>query len=159
MRPTCGAFWFLFVVQFIFSECSWLFSKKGWNTCINWYRSLILEFNWKGFNSFLLSTSVTIFLTIIFLESWWHERWILVPYEFLEFNVFNNFSSFYGVHPWHWYLSNALPTLTGPMLIPVFISLWQFPKSEKKEMILLILLSSICYIVCHRYYPIKITIL
>lgn len=130
MRPTCGAFWFLFVVQFIFSECSWLFSKKGWNTCIN---------------------CVTIFLTIIFLESWWHERWILVPYEFLEFNVFNNFSSFYGVHPWHWYLSNALPTLTGPMLIPVFISLWQFPKSEKKEMILLILLSSICYIVCHSF--------
>jgi len=37
MRPTCGAFWFLFVIQFIFSECSWLFSKKGWNACLNWY--------------------------------------------------------------------------------------------------------------------------
>jgi len=35
------------------------------------------------------------------------------------------------------------------MMFPVFIALWQFPRSEKKEMILLILLSSILYITCH----------
>jgi len=130
MRPTCGAFWLLFVIQFIFEECSWLFSIKGWKACLN---------------------CSAIFLLIFTLESWWFGRWILVPYQFLQFNVFNNFAEFYGVHPWHWYFSNALPTLAGPVLLPVLVSIWQFPSSEKKEMILLIWLSCTLYIVCHSF--------
>eukprot|EP00058_Branchiostoma_floridae_P016052 XP_002601540.1 hypothetical protein BRAFLDRAFT_230607 [Branchiostoma floridae] len=40
-----------------------------------------------------------------------YGKWVLVQYNFLEFNVLSNMGSFYGSHPWHWYISQGFPRL------------------------------------------------
>ncbi|EPQ03932.1 GPI mannosyltransferase 3, partial [Myotis brandtii] len=47
-------------------------------------------------------------------------QWTLVQYNFLKFNVLQNLGTFYGSHPWHWYVSQGFPVVLGPHL-PFFI--------------------------------------
>ncbi|XP_036011033.1 GPI mannosyltransferase 3 isoform X2 [Mus musculus] len=47
-------------------------------------------------------------------------RWTLVQLNFLKFNVLQNLGTFYGSHPWHWYLSQGFPVVLGTHL-PFFI--------------------------------------
>ncbi|KAM6181468.1 GPI mannosyltransferase 3 [Erethizon dorsatum] len=47
-------------------------------------------------------------------------QWTLVQLNFLRFNVLQGSGSFYGSHPWHWYLSQGLPAVLGPHL-PFFL--------------------------------------
>ena len=83
-----------------------------------------------------------------------------MPLQFLMFNFVNNFSQFYGSHPWHWYFSNALPSLMGPTLLPTLLSVmyavsYNNTKQQLNEkgssFIVLIKASTIIYIVSHRY--------
>lgn len=75
-----------------------------------------------------------------------------MPLQFLLFNVVNDFSKFYGEHSWHWYFTNALPSLMGPSLVPLILSF-----SSKKALsftenrFLAVQLSVVLYILCHRY--------
>ncbi|XP_033921768.1 GPI mannosyltransferase 3 isoform X2 [Melopsittacus undulatus] len=47
-------------------------------------------------------------------------EWVLVQLNFLKFNVLQNFGTFYGSHPWHWYFTQGLPVILGTHL-PFFI--------------------------------------
>ena len=47
-------------------------------------------------------------------------QWTLVQLNFLKFNVLQNLGTFYGSHPWHWYLSQGFPVVLGTHL-PFFI--------------------------------------
>ncbi|KAI6078079.1 GPI mannosyltransferase 3 [Aix galericulata] len=47
-------------------------------------------------------------------------EWVLVQLNFLKFNVLQNLGTFYGSHPWHWYLTQGLPIILGTHL-PFFI--------------------------------------
>ncbi|XP_028926574.1 GPI mannosyltransferase 3 [Ornithorhynchus anatinus] len=47
-------------------------------------------------------------------------EWILVQFNFLKFNVLQNLSTFYGSHPWHWYLTQGFPLVLGTHF-PFFI--------------------------------------
>ncbi|XP_059212503.1 GPI mannosyltransferase 3 [Centropristis striata] len=49
-----------------------------------------------------------------------YEKWTLVQFNFVKFNVFHGVADFYGAHPWHWYLSQGLAVLLGPHL-PLFV--------------------------------------
>lgn len=48
------------------------------------------------------------------IDKSFYGAWVFTPYNFLEFNVLSKLSSFYGVHPWHWYLTQGLPAILGP---------------------------------------------
>lgn len=82
----------------------------------------------------------------------------MVPIHFVLFNFLNDFSQFYGEHPWHWYFTNALPSLMGPTIVPLFLTL-QLIKSMvmKEKTILTILLSVALYILCHTYEELPFT--
>ncbi|PHZ11348.1 uncharacterized protein RHIMIDRAFT_23257 [Rhizopus microsporus ATCC 52813] len=41
---------------------------------------------------------------------------VFTPYFFFKVNVVNGISEFYGVHQWHWYLSQGLPVILTTML-------------------------------------------
>ena len=45
-------------------------------------------------------------------------------WRFLEFNVLQNLSIFYGHHAWHWYLTQGLPVLAGTLLVPAGVGVW-----------------------------------
>ncbi|KAM4747857.1 GPI mannosyltransferase 3 [Rhinophrynus dorsalis] len=47
-------------------------------------------------------------------------KWTFIQWNFLKFNVLQNIGSFYGSHPWHWYLTQGFPVILGTH-IPFFI--------------------------------------
>jgi phosphatidylinositol glycan class B len=44
--------------------------------------------------------------------------WTLTPLNFLRFNVLQRGNEFFGLHAWHWYASQGLPTI-GATLVPL----------------------------------------
>ena len=53
-----------------------------------------------------------------YIDRVFYGRWTCVHYNFLEFNVLSNLSTFYGSHPWHWYLSQGFPIIMGTHIFP-----------------------------------------
>ncbi|DBA83269.1 TPA: hypothetical protein ACH3X2_006772 [Trebouxia sp. C0005] len=45
-----------------------------------------------------------------------YGRWVLVPWEFVKFNLFQAGSAMYGSHPWHWNFTQGFPTITVTFL-------------------------------------------
>uniref|UniRef100_A0A8C0FZT1 Mannosyltransferase n=1 Tax=Chelonoidis abingdonii TaxID=106734 RepID=A0A8C0FZT1_CHEAB len=62
---------------------------------------------------------VTLGISLI-IDRVFFGEWILVQMKFLKFNVLQNLGTFYGSHPWHWYLTQGLPIILGTHL-PFFI--------------------------------------
>ncbi|KAG8440457.1 hypothetical protein GDO86_006275 [Hymenochirus boettgeri] len=46
-------------------------------------------------------------------------KWTFVQWNFMKFNVLQNIGSFYGSHPWHWYVTQGFPVILGTH-IPFF---------------------------------------
>ena len=56
----------------------------------------------------------------ILCDSLYFSEYTVTAFNFFKFNLYEGKSSFYGTHPWHWYLSDGIPvTLLSyfPMLI------------------------------------------
>lgn len=62
---------------------------------------------------------ITFSLSLI-IDRIFFGQWTLVQLNFLKFNVLQNLGTFYGSHPWHWYLSQGFPVVLGTHL-PFFI--------------------------------------
>ncbi|NWH79681.1 PIGB mannosyltransferase, partial [Piaya cayana] len=58
--------------------------------------------------------------TSLIVDRVFFGEWVLVQLNFLKFNVLQNLGTFYGSHPWHWYLTQGLPVILGTHL-PFFI--------------------------------------
>ncbi|CAK9059769.1 Mannosyltransferase APTG1 (Glycosyltransferase 22) (Protein ABNORMAL POLLEN TUBE GUIDANCE 1), partial [Durusdinium trenchii] len=46
-----------------------------------------------------------------FLDSLFYQRFTLVPWNFVQFNLMADGGALYGSHPWHWYLEGLAVTL------------------------------------------------
>ncbi|XP_068143172.1 GPI mannosyltransferase 3 [Drosophila tropicalis] len=84
----------------------------------------------------------------ISIDSYWHGKLIVTPYEFLKYNIFHNIGSFYGSHPWHWYFTCGLPTVLGINTVPfIFGVVETVRKSQRhpvsKQLLITILLTLI----------------
>lgn len=66
-----------------------------------------------------LAASVGVVCVCVLVESCFYGRLTVPPINFFLINVYKNLGVNYGTHPWHWYLTNALPTMLGPLLIPL----------------------------------------
>jgi len=44
-------------------------------------------------------------------DSWWYGNLTITLLNFFHFNVYTGLSGFYGEFAWHWYFTNALPTI------------------------------------------------
>ncbi|XP_030354301.1 GPI mannosyltransferase 3 isoform X1 [Strigops habroptila] len=58
--------------------------------------------------------------TSLIIDRVFFGEWVLVQLNFLKFNVLQDFGTFYGSHPWHWYFTQGLPVILGTHL-PFFI--------------------------------------
>lgn len=89
-------------------------------TAVFWL-PLVLVHCWKLFRASqlevlflkMIPTAITTLFCAIILDSFMYGRLEIVPWNFLKINIINDVSSLYGLHPWHWYFSNALPVLLG----------------------------------------------
>jgi phosphatidylinositol glycan class B len=76
--------------------------------------SVVYWASWAAFQPLaslisLLPIGIATAASATLLDSWWFGRIVLTPFNLVWFNVVS--SSFYGTHPWFWYLSSGLPTL------------------------------------------------
>ena len=95
IRPTAAGFWLAFVAW----EAS-RFLKHGD------YEGLLKKLLLPGL---LISGTVLSFAT--FLDCLFYQRFTLVPWNFLRFNLLVDGGAFYGSHPWYWYLEGFAVTL------------------------------------------------
>ena len=107
-----------------------LYSLLNSMSCWRW------EFQLNGILEYKFGHNIKLFATIAYC---WNSRFqhsrvsaslgkksLKYEYNFLFFLMFISRNNFfigvnYGSHPWHWYLSNALPSLLGPLLLPLLI--------------------------------------
>lgn len=47
------------------------------------------------------------------------SRWVCSPWQFLQFNFLQGGSALYGAHPWHWNLTQGLPTVLASFVVPL----------------------------------------
>lgn len=71
----------------------------------------------------------------ILIDRWFYGDWILVQMNFLEFNILKGGGSFYGTHPWHWYLTQGYPVIMTVHLFPFILGAW---KAQNKVLLFLI---------------------
>ncbi|EFX79028.1 hypothetical protein DAPPUDRAFT_197829 [Daphnia pulex] len=95
MRPTSAPIWLPFMLCFFQQKKTHIFTKH--------YLKIYMK-------------CLVVLAAVFGFDSWWYGKVTFVPLQFLLFNVVNDFSKFYGEHSWHWYFTNALPSLMGPSL-------------------------------------------
>lgn len=69
-----------------------------------------------------------VFAVCVLIDSYFIGRLTFVLWNFLSFNVLTGGSAHFGVHPWHWYLSQGLPSVLLLHLIPIVLSLFSRPR-------------------------------
>ncbi|ETO27065.1 plasmid maintenance protein [Reticulomyxa filosa] len=111
IRPSSVLFWVVVVVM----EC--VHSTKVW--------SHLKTLEWRV----LRRVATAVCLAVAFLcafDSYFYnaKKLIFTPYQFFKFNILMQGADLYGVHPWHWYVSNALPVLLLTMLPMLLFGVW-----------------------------------
>ena len=85
-------------------------------------------------------------LSVIAIDSCFYGEITIVPWNFLRINLLQNISEQYGIHPWHWYLSNFLPALfCGVGLFPLINGLYIGAKDYSKLLVFSVLFSLFSY--------------
>lgn len=84
-------------------------------------------------------------------DQWWYnmilsdsKKIVFVPWTFLKTNVFQSIAVFYGMHPFHWYLSQGLPLMLFTFIPFTCIGFYQ---SKKKSSALASLCGLVIWII------------
>ncbi|XP_040890506.1 GPI mannosyltransferase 3 [Toxotes jaculatrix] len=92
---------------------------------IVWFPLLLYHF-WQEDNKLRLIThnyipigALAIVISTV-IDCLFYEKWTMVQFNFLKFNVFHGVADFYGSHPWHWYLTQGFAVVIGSHL-PLFL--------------------------------------
>ncbi|CAF4952602.1 unnamed protein product [Pieris macdunnoughi] len=78
--------------------------------------------------------------SLVALDTYMYGRLIITPWEFFKFNVLQDIGSFYGTHPWHWYLTQGIPAVLGvtlPLVLWGIVSVLRRHKENKTGVVLL----------------------
>uniref|UniRef100_A0A4W6BZZ8 Mannosyltransferase n=1 Tax=Lates calcarifer TaxID=8187 RepID=A0A4W6BZZ8_LATCA len=92
---------------------------------IVWFPLLMYHF-WQEDNKLRLITHNYIpigtlaVVTSTVIDCLFYEKWTMVQFNFLKFNVLHGVADFYGSHPWHWYFTQGFAVVIGPHL-PFFL--------------------------------------
>lgn len=98
-------------------------------------------------------------------DSYFHGSFIITPYEFFKVNVLEGISSFYGTHPWYWYLNTGLPAVLGIGMIPFFLAVftaiqsWNFSRSRQVLLTSIIFTISVFSLLPHKEFRFLLQIL
>lgn len=75
-----------------------------------------------------------------------YGRWTCSQLNFLHFNLLTDVSHNYGLQPWHWYISNALPAMLLTQTVMLIVACW----SEWKDVNSRYMIGLLC-LVLHAY--------
>ena len=110
-----------------------LLDAKKWDS--TFCRIIVLKLHFFICSIVSLAISTTI-------DRLFYGKWIFVQYNFLHFNVVSGGGSFYGTHPWHWYITQGYPVVMGIHLIPFMFGAW---KAKNKVLLFVILWTVFIY--------------
>lgn len=100
-----------------------------------------------GFIFNLIASGVKVFPCLLLLsfgvDFYYYQEFCLVHWNFFKFNVFQNLSGFYGVHPFHWYLTQGLPVV---LFVQIVFVVCGFCCGKKNGVISLI---TVLYVLIH----------
>ncbi len=101
VRPTAALFWAVPVLHHLYS----LF-REG-----------------KTWHFFILPVPCALvpMVAVTAVDSYLYGAITIVPWNFFIHNVVHDIASFYGIHPWHWYLTCGLPVVLGGYGFPAFL--------------------------------------
>jgi len=102
IRPTAAGYWFPLIILEAFYTCRSSLGDRTRGIFLLLYEAL----------PNVLSALVFSFVTDRLFYGWWAFTTI----NFFKFNFLNGGSVRYGVHPWHWYLTQGLPTVASVYL-------------------------------------------
>ncbi|KJE90215.1 GPI mannosyltransferase 3 [Capsaspora owczarzaki ATCC 30864] len=103
LRPTSAILWIVVVLHHL-----WTFRFAGFLRLVS--QALVVG---------MLALGAATALDYIF-----YQELVFVQLNFLRFNLLTNAASFYGVHAWHWYWSQGLPAVQGPLIVPFARGAW-----------------------------------
>ncbi|XP_041969638.1 GPI mannosyltransferase 3 [Aricia agestis] len=93
---------------------------------------------------------------LVALDSFFYGKLIITPWEFFKLNVLKDIASFYGKHPWHWYITQGLPAVLGINILPVIWGIAKILRRPKENKIGTLLLSAAAlHVALHSYIPHK----
>ncbi|XP_068623014.1 GPI mannosyltransferase 3 isoform X2 [Battus philenor] len=85
---------------------------------------------------------LTVFVALVALDSYFYGRLIITPWEFFKFNVLYDVASFYGTHPWYWYLTSGMPAVLTFNTIPVAYAVYVVLRRPWENKTCLVLLTA-----------------
>lgn len=62
---------------------------------------------------------------VVAIDSYAYGRFIVTPFEFFKVNVLENIGTFYGQHPWYWYITTGLPTILSFTIFPFLFAAFE----------------------------------
>ena len=131
VRPTIAVSWAPLLLQFTFSLLRQ--GKLG-----------------KLVRSSLVPLVLVVLMVV--LDSLFYGRLVLTPYNFFRVNILHNLGSFYGSHPWYWYLTHCLAPVLGPLLLLLLLSpqssSWSSSWSSEPDITKWPSLASLCFLSC-----------
>lgn len=68
-------------------------------------------------------------ICLCLLDSIFYGHFTFTPWNFFKVNVLKGVSSFYGSHPFHWYLTQGVPVVLGVFTIPFVFQVYHTLKS------------------------------
>ena len=119
-QPVFGNRFKVFVLVSIIATMVRPTSLTVWIPMYIWF--LYRCYHRKGKHGMLFSLlnlgalSSLIIFALLLVDRYCYGDWRNVHYNFVKFNVLQNRGSFYGSHPWHWYLTQGLPIVLGTHL-------------------------------------------
>lgn len=80
---------------------------------------------WELVGKRIVPTLLVCFLASVWLDSTLYGQWVVVPFNFVRFNLWRNVAELYGTHAWYWYFALCFPAILGVQL-PFFCwGCWQ----------------------------------
>lgn len=76
-------------------------------------------------------------LSMILIDRWGYGTWTNVPYNFFRINVIENVSAEYGVHVWHWYITECIPAITGTWIPAIAMGVKSCLRTHRRARMLL----------------------
>ncbi|XP_013193470.2 GPI mannosyltransferase 3 [Amyelois transitella] len=93
---------------------------------------------------------------LVALDSFFHGSLIVTPWEFFQYNVLQDVASFYGQHPWYWYLTQGLPAVLGVNIVPVLAAVGAVARRPRENVTgVLLLAAAVLHVALYSLVPHK----
>ncbi|XP_045504981.1 GPI mannosyltransferase 3 [Colias croceus] len=94
--------------------------------------------------------------SLVALDSYYYGELIITPWEFFKYNILHDVSSYYGTHPWYWYVTEGMPAILGVSLPLVLWGIYTVLRRPKQNTIGVVLLAAVAlHLAVHSCIPHK----